>query len=169
MLTTLSLRMGNAFGFHFLDKSSPNPGFDETVSTLARIRSIREEDLIMWKVVIAAFTLALCSLSEAHAADIDGLWARGDGNAKVRIAPCGADICATNTWVKPGTPKEREGDRLVMTIKPGPNGAYAGTAFDPQRDMTYKLSVTVQGDKMTTKGCIVAGLLCKGIDWTRIN
>jgi uncharacterized protein (DUF2147 family) len=56
-----------------------------------------------------------------------------------------------------------------MTIKPGPNGAYAGTAFDPQRDMTYKLLVTVQGDKMTTKGCIVAGLLCKGIDWTRIN
>lgn len=123
----------------------------------------------MRKVIVAAVTSTLCAISQVHAADIDGQWARGDGNAKVRIAPCGSDICATNTWIKPGTPKEKEGDRLVMSIKPGADGVYVGTAFDPQRDMTYKLSVTVQGDKMTTKGCIVAGLLCKGIDWTRIN
>ncbi|NSY96616.1 DUF2147 domain-containing protein, partial [Agrobacterium tumefaciens] len=25
------------------------------------------------------------------------------------------------------------------------------------------------GNGMTTKGCIVAGLLCKGINWTRID
>jgi uncharacterized protein (DUF2147 family) len=105
----------------------------------------------------------------ASAADIDGQWARGDGNAKVSIGPCGDDICAVNTWIKPGTAKEKQGDKLVMTIKPGPDGIYSGSAFDPQRDLTYKLTVTVNGDKMTTKGCIVAGLLCKGVDWTRID
>ncbi len=112
---------------------------------------------------------ALPVFTLAHAADIDGQWARGDGNAKVRIASCGSDICATNTWIKPGTPKEKEGDRLVMTIEPDADGVYSGTAFDPQRNLTYKLTVTVTGDKMTTKGCVVAGLLCKGVDWTRIN
>jgi uncharacterized protein (DUF2147 family) len=116
--------------------------------------------------VVAA---TLCAFAPAHAADINGQWARGDGNAKVRIAPCGSDICATNTWIKPGTPKEKKGDRLVMTIKADSSGTYTGTAFDPQRDMSYRLTVTVNGDKMTTRGCIVAGLLCKGIDWTRIN
>jgi len=105
----------------------------------------------------------------AEAADINGNWARGDGNARVRIAPCGADICAVNTWIKPGTPKEKEGDKLVMSIKEDSEGNYSGTAFDPQRDLSYKLTVKVDGDRMTTKGCVIAGLICKGVDWTRIN
>ncbi len=118
---------------------------------------------------LALGAMIFCFAGIAHAADIDGQWARADGNAKVSIAPCGSDICAINTWIKPGTQKEKRGDKLVMSIKPGSDGIYTGTAFDPQRDMTYKLTVTIDGDKMTTKGCVVAGLLCKGIDWTRIN
>ncbi len=105
----------------------------------------------------------------AEASDINGNWARGDGNARVRIAPCGTDICAVNTWIKPGTPKEKEGDKLVMSIKEDADGSYSGTAFDPQRDLSYKLTVKVEGDRMTTKGCVIAGLICKGVDWTRIN
>ncbi|MGV1795180.1 MULTISPECIES: DUF2147 domain-containing protein [unclassified Rhizobium] len=105
----------------------------------------------------------------AEASDINGNWARGDGNARVRIAPCGADICAVNTWIRPGTPKEKEGDKLVMSIKEDSEGSYFGTAFDPQRDLSYKLTVKVDGDRMTTKGCVIAGLICKGVDWTRIN
>ena len=56
-----------------------------------------------------------------------------------------------------------------MDIKQSEAGSYSGTAFDPQRDKSYKITVTVDGDSMTTKGCIIAGLLCKGISWTRIN
>jgi uncharacterized protein (DUF2147 family) len=113
--------------------------------------------------------LAMGAASTAVAADINGQWARGDGNARVKIAPCGSDVCAVNTWIKQGTPKEKEGDKLVMSIKPDAEGSYAGTAFDPQRDMSYKLTVTVDGNKMTTKGCVVAGLICKAINWTRID
>ena len=105
----------------------------------------------------------------AFADTIEGQWARGDGNAKVRIAPCGSDICAINTWIKPGTPKEKTGDKLVMSIKPSSDGEYSGTAFDPQRDLTYKLTVSVKGNSMTTKGCVLAGIVCKGVEWTRIN
>ena len=105
----------------------------------------------------------------AEAADINGSWARGDGNARVRIASCGAEICAVNTWIKPGTPKEKEGDKLVMSIKEDSEGSYFGTAFDPQRDLSYKLTVRFDGARMTTKGCVIAGLICKGVDWTRIN
>ncbi len=109
------------------------------------------------------------STSSAFADTIEGQWARGDGNAKVKIAPCGSDICAVNTWIKPGTPKEKTGDKLVMSIKPTSGGGYSGTAFDPQRDLTYKLTVSVKGNNMTTKGCVLAGILCKGVNWTRIN
>lgn len=109
------------------------------------------------------------STSSALAGNIEGQWARGDGNAKVKIAPCGSDICAVNTWIKPGTPKEKTGDKLVMSIKPTSGGEYSGTAFDPQRDLTYKLTVSVKGNSMTTKGCVLAGILCKGVNWTRID
>ncbi len=113
--------------------------------------------------------LAVVFATEANAAGIEGQWARGDGNAKVRIASCGSDICATNTWIKPGTPSEKTGDRLVMTIKPGADGNYTGNAFDPQRNLTYRITVTVNGDRMATRGCIAVGLLCKSVDWTRIH
>ncbi|MGW6779163.1 MULTISPECIES: DUF2147 domain-containing protein [Brucella] len=105
----------------------------------------------------------------AHAAEINGNWARGDGNARVKIAGCGNDICATNTWIKPGTPKEKTGDRLVMSINETADGQYSGTAFDPQRNLTYKISVKVDGDNMTTNGCVLAGLLCRNVGWTRIK
>ncbi|MDE1997286.1 MAG: DUF2147 domain-containing protein [Rhizobiaceae bacterium] len=111
--------------------------------------------------------LALASV--VHAAEIDGQWARGDGNARVRIASCGANICATNTWIKPGTPSEKAGDVLVMTIKPAAKGQYSGSAFDPQRNLNYQISLTVNGDTMVTKGCMLAGLLCKDVGWTRIK
>ncbi len=120
---------------------------------------------------VLGLTVALTALigGSALADDINGQWARGDGNARVKIAPCGGDVCATNTWIKPGTPKEKTGDKLVMSIKPSADGEYSGTAFDPQRDLTYKLTVSVKGNTMTTKGCVLAGIVCKGVSWSRIN
>lgn len=120
---------------------------------------------------VLGLAVALTALigGSALADDINGQWARGDGNARVKIAPCGGDVCATNTWIKPGTPKEKTGDKLVMSIKPSADGEYSGTAFDPQRDLTYKLTVSVKGNTMTTKGCVLAGIVCKGVSWSRIN
>ena len=119
--------------------------------------------------LLIASVVALGAGSVAQAADIDGNWARSDGKAKVKIAKCGADICATNTWIKPGTPSEKAGDVLVMKVEKVSDGQYSGSAFDPQRDMSYKITLDVGADKMTTKGCLLGGLLCKGVGWTRIN
>ena len=123
----------------------------------------------MRRISAAVAVLALGFANTAAAADMDGHWARGDGSAKVNVAPCGSDVCATNTWIKPGTPSEKAGDKLVMTIKPVSAGEYSGSAFDPQRDLTYRITVSVHGDKMTTKGCVLAGIICKGVEWTRID
>ena len=32
--------------------------------------------------------------------ELSGTWNRGVGNARVQIAPCGSQICASNVWVK---------------------------------------------------------------------
>ena len=122
------------------------------------------------KMILAVATACILgSAISAQAADISGNWARNDGNARVKVAKCGANICATNTWIKPGTPSEKTGDVLIMKIKPVSDSEYEGSAFDPQRDMNYGITVTVTEAKMTTKGCVLGGLLCKGVGWTRIN
>jgi uncharacterized protein (DUF2147 family) len=112
---------------------------------------------------------ALCAPALADDNKVFGNWARGDGNARVRIEQCGNDLCAINTWIKPGTPEEKAGDKLVMTVKPTGPGKMSGTAFDPQRDRSYRINLTVEDSAMVTQGCILGGLLCKGVNWTRIN
>jgi uncharacterized protein (DUF2147 family) len=124
---------------------------------------------MMMKMLTISMALAMVSAMGAHAQSPMGQWARGDGKAKVRMARCGANICATNTWIKPGTPSEKAGDVLVMKITQVSDGKYAGTAFDPQRNMNYKISLTLDGNAMTTTGCVLGGLLCKGVDWSKID
>ena len=119
--------------------------------------------------LLIASALALGAGPLARAADIDGNWARGDGKAKVKIAKCGADLCATNTWIKPGTPNEKAGDVLVMKVQRISDNRYSGSAFDPQRDMRYKITLDVSGDNMTSTGCVLGGLVCRGVGWTRIK
>ena len=54
------------------------------------------------------------------------LWARGDGIARVKIEPCGTDLCAINTWIKPGVTDEKVGDRLVLSLKADNGTHWAG-------------------------------------------
>jgi uncharacterized protein (DUF2147 family) len=103
------------------------------------------------------------------AADPTGLWRRGDGNADVRIAPCGPDLCATNTRVRDPGSGEAVGDRLVMKLAPRTGNELAGTAYDPKRGRTYSVTVTVGTDGMTTRGCVFYGLLCRSAAWSRLS
>jgi uncharacterized protein (DUF2147 family) len=130
-----------------------------------------EEEPKMLKAVTILAALCL-SATPLHAADsnpsLEGEWARGDGKAKVRIAPCGEDVCAINTWIRPGVPNEKVGDRLVMTIMSDGPDKWVGKAYDPQRHMTFRMTIDVAATSMTTHGCVLGGLLCKSMDWTRI-
>ena len=53
-----------------------------------------------------AVVLLTAGVGSAAAGDPSfyGHWARGDGNARIQIAPCGKARCVTNTWIRPGTP-----------------------------------------------------------------
>ena len=50
---------------------------------------------------------------------IEGKWMRGDGNALVRIAPCGSKTCVTNLWIGDTSKGERVGDQLLMSLTRG--------------------------------------------------
>lgn len=97
------------------------------------------------------------------------MWFRGDGNACVRIAPCGSKLCATNLWIKDTSNGEDVGDRLVMSLNPESDVEFSGSAYDPKRDRSYSMILTVGPDGLTTRGCVLFGLLCKNVNWTPVK
>nr|WP_272212578.1 DUF2147 domain-containing protein [Marinicella sp. W31]MDC2878492.1 DUF2147 domain-containing protein [Marinicella sp. W31] len=105
----------------------------------------------------------------ADASDITGVWARGDGKARVRVDRCGEDLCATNIWVKPGIRNERVGDKLVMDIEPVSQLRFEGKARDVRRGMTYSMEIFLDGTAMRTRGCVLGKLICKSAHWRNMN
>ncbi len=93
------------------------------------------------------------------------MWLRDDGNARVQIAPCGENICATNLWIGDTSKGEAAGDRLVMSLKPKSADTLSGTAYDAKRDRTYSITVQVSDSSLLTRGCILGGVLCRDVHW----
>lgn len=107
--------------------------------------------------------------AQASVDTISGVWQRGDGKATVRIARCGASVCAVNTWVSGSASGEKVGDRLIMTVSLKSDQVLSGTAFDPQRNLSYRIEIKFASQSMTTKGCVLGGLICKAVGWSRIS
>ena len=98
-----------------------------------------------------------------------GAWQRGDGIARVKVAPCGKVICMTNTYIRPDVTDEKVGERLEFDLNGANGAALTGTAFDPKSGKSFSTIVTVSSERMTTKGCILGGVICKTTEWTRIR
>lgn len=111
-------------------------------------------------------SLAGCSALAAQERSPDGVWLRDDGNARVRIAPCGSKLCATNLWIKDTSKGEEVGDRLIMSLERTSDSQLKGTAYDSKRKKTYRITVIPSAKGLTTRGCILGGLLCREVNWT---
>ena len=106
----------------------------------------------------------------AMAAEIVGNWQRSNGESRVRMAPCGGGVCGTITWLKnPGKSDAKVGQRVFYNMKPDGAGGWEGSAFNPEDGKTYSGKASVSGSSMTTKGCVLGGLICKSVSWSRIN
>ncbi len=120
----------------------------------------------------AAACLALVAPWAAPAASPPGLlgnWQRADGSTRISITPCGAQFCAVNTWVKNPNGSEKIGDKLIMTLQQAAPEKLAGRAFDVRRQQSYSITVRLNGDSMTTSGCILYGVLCRTSAWNRAS
>ncbi|MEQ1955122.1 DUF2147 domain-containing protein [Mesorhizobium sp. CN2-181] len=120
-----------------------------------------------WMTVFVAGLWLLPQLAMADAtSNASGVWNRDDGNARVRIAPCGKSLCATNLWIGDTSKGEAVGDKLIMTLTPKSATTLTGKAYDPKRNLTYAISLQVTGKRLKTRGCVVGGLICKDVFWT---
>lgn len=117
---------------------------------------------------IAAGMLIACA-APASAQDVTGTWLRDTGASKVRFAKCGEAMCGTISWLKDTSGPAKLGQRIFYDMKPNGAGKWSGSAFNPEDGKTYSGTMSLAGDTLTTAGCVMGGLICRSVKWSRSN
>ncbi|MDR9776991.1 DUF2147 domain-containing protein [Rhizobium hidalgonense] len=95
----------------------------------------------------------------AHAEDpIIGNWKTELGDTTA-ITSCGGGYCIT---LKSG----KHAGKQIGTFK-GRDGSYEGRITDPDANKTYDGSVTVSGNALKLKGCVLK-VVCESQTWPRL-
>ena len=119
---------------------------------------------------IAAATLFAFASAPAIAGDANGVWLRDTGASRVKIAPCGGALCGHIVWLKdPANNPAKMGERVFFDMKPNGDNAWEGSAFNPENGKTYSGTMKLSGNTLTTAGCVLGGIICKSVTWTRAN
>lgn len=121
------------------------------------------------RILLALALAGSYAVGAAFADDLQGTWLRDDGNARVRIAPCGNKVCATNLWIGDTSKGKSAGDKLILTLARQPDGTFSGNAYDPKRDWTYSMTITASAGALTTRGCIFGRLICRDVSWKAVD
>jgi uncharacterized protein (DUF2147 family) len=132
--------------------------------------------------LLAASMMLLLPASSAKAADATGEWTRPSGSSRIKIAPCGGNLCGTIVWLKeprndtknPDPAKQSKpllGTQIVLGMKAtGKDGQWKGEVYNAEDGKTYTGFIQMEGaDKMTLEGCVMGGLICKGETWSRVK
>ena len=98
-----------------------------------------------------------------------GVWLRDNGLSRVRIAPCGDALCGVVIWLKESSGPGKIGQRVFYNIKEDGANRWAGNAFNPEDGKTYAGKMTLSGVTLTTSGCVLGGLVCRSVSWSRVN
>lgn len=130
------------------------------------------------KTLIAAAVFGLTMAGTAFAADpAVGTWqtAKDDnGNyGHINVTECGSAICGTlvKSFDGGGAPLESEntGRKIIWNMKADGGGQYSGgKVYAPDRDKTYNSKMTLSGNALKIKGCVL-GICRDGGAWTRVN
>ncbi len=117
--------------------------------------------------MLASAALLAVSAAGAYAGDVKGDWMRTDGKAKVRFASCGDAVCGSISWLRDPNDPGKVGQQVFFDMKPRGENIWAGSAFNPEDGKTYSGKMTLSGDRLVTAGCVLGGLICKSLNWTR--
>lgn len=118
---------------------------------------------------ITAAALLLAFAVPASAQDVTGTWLRDSGASKVRFAKCGEAVCGTISWLKDSSGPAKLGQRIFYDMKPAGGAKWNGSAFNPEDGKTYSGTMSLSGDTLTTAGCVLGGLICRTVKWSRSN
>jgi uncharacterized protein (DUF2147 family) len=95
-----------------------------------------------------------------------GIWLTEQKEGKIRIEPCGANLCGYS--IDPKTNQNRT--QILIDMKPDKDAKWSGHIFDPKGGSTYDSTIALKGpDSLRVQGCAFGGMFCGGQTWTRVN
>lgn len=123
------------------------------------------------KLKTAVLGAALIVLPTVALADPSGTWLRETGESRVQIAPCGGGAyCGKVVWLKDAkTSKSKIGQQVFFGMKPNGANQWSGSAFNPDDGKTYSGTMKLSGSRLTTAGCVLGGLICRSVNWSKVN
>ncbi len=122
----------------------------------------------------AAFLFAATT---AFADPVEGVWqTKADDNGNyghVKVAACGPAFCGKLIKSFDSTGAELKSDNIgkniIWDMVAYPDGLYDdGQVWSPDRDKTYNSDMTLTGDKLAVRGCVL-GICRDGGTWTRVK
>ena len=95
-----------------------------------------------------------------------GVWLTEEKEGRVRIEQCGPNLCGYSVDKK----SNRNGEQVLINMKPGKDNKWSGRIFDPNSGSTYDSTLALKGsDSLRVQGCAFGGMFCGGQTWTRVN
>ena len=127
---------------------------------------------------VFAVAAGLAMLAGAVWADpVEGVWqTKKDDNGNfgyVEIKPCGPALCGVLIKAFDSAGKEKASDnigrKIVWDMVAYPDGLYDdGQIYSPDRDKTYNGDMTLSGDSLKVRGCVL-GICRDGGTWKRVK
>ena len=111
----------------------------------------------------------LMAASTAAMADPSGTWLRDNGASRVRISSCGSNFCGTIVWLKDAGGPAKIGQRVFYDMASSGANKWSGKAFNPEDGKTYSGTMSLNGSSLTTSGCVLGGIICRSVNWKRVN
>jgi len=95
-----------------------------------------------------------------------GLWLTEEKEGKVRIEPCGPNLCGYSVDAK----SNQNGEEVLINMKPGKDSKWQGRIHDPNTGSNYDSTISLKGASfLRVQGCAFGGMFCGGQTWSRLN
>jgi uncharacterized protein (DUF2147 family) len=92
-----------------------------------------------------------------------GVWQTEKKEGLVRVQDCGGNLCGYSVE-KDGS----NGKQVLIDMKPGAAGKWAGTIHDIRGGGKYSSTITLRNNTtLAVQGCAFGGMFCGGETWTR--
>ncbi len=118
---------------------------------------------------LVALGFAAALATPATAADPAGTWLRDTGASRVKFSKCGDAWCGSIVWLKDTAGPAKLGQRIFYDMKPDGENKWVGKAFNPEDGKTYSGKMSLSGSALTTAGCALGGLICKSVNWSKVD
>lgn len=116
----------------------------------------------MYRIAIAAAAATLMMAGAALADPIEGTYRSSLTGENIKVSACGSNFCMSYIT---GPHKGKQ----VGSFKPTGKGAYAGSITDLNDEgKKYNGKAKMSGKNLIAGGCILGGVICKNVTYTRL-